>query len=259
MEQHVDSVGANEDENDDRKIFVGGLHWETTVQQMKEYFETWGTVKSASIKVDNQGISRGFGFVLFETVDSVDKVLAQESHALNSKRIEAKRANGRERGRKIFVGGFAPELTEKEIRAHFEQFGEIDKVELPMKDDNSNVNKGFCFVTFIKPSDCDDATSTGQEKQEIGGRFCDVNKALDRVQRQKRGMGGFGRGGLGRGGPGMGMGMGMGYGMGMGGMQGGYGMGYGMGYPPYGGYPMQGGGKMPGGRGGRGRGRGRPY
>ena len=32
---------------DDRKMFIGGLSWETTVDEMKEYFAKYGDVKDA--------------------------------------------------------------------------------------------------------------------------------------------------------------------------------------------------------------------
>ena len=45
MEESEESVDTNKFENDDRKLFVGGLTWETTVDQLKTYFEQYGTVK----------------------------------------------------------------------------------------------------------------------------------------------------------------------------------------------------------------------
>merc|ERR1711872_1051395 len=82
MEESEESVDTNKFENDDRKLFVGGLTWETTEDQLKAYFEKYGTVKDASIKVDGAGGSRGFGFVLFDCAESVSNVLAVESHSL---------------------------------------------------------------------------------------------------------------------------------------------------------------------------------
>ena len=45
MEGTEESVDTNKFEDDDRKLFVGGLTWETTVEQLKAYFEKYGTVK----------------------------------------------------------------------------------------------------------------------------------------------------------------------------------------------------------------------
>jgi len=255
MEGTEESVDTNKFENDDRKLFVGGLTWETTVEQLKSYFEKYGTVKDASIKVDGAGSSRGFGFVLFEAAESVNNVLSEESHSLNNKKIEPKKAEARERVKKIFCGGFGPDINEEELRTHFGQFGEIEKIEIPMKDQEKKLHKGFCFITFTDAAACDAATAKGMQKQELGGKSCDVKKAVPQVNGWTH---------PGRGGPMRGRGMPM---RGRGGpffgfppfpSPYGYPMGYPpMGYPPYGGFPPRGGGKMA--RGARGRGRGRPY
>lgn len=46
------------------KLFVGGLSWGTTEDQLREYFSQVGTVASATIITDKfSGRSKGFGFV----------------------------------------------------------------------------------------------------------------------------------------------------------------------------------------------------
>jgi RNA recognition motif-containing protein len=50
------------------KLFVGGLPFATTDDELKELFATHGAVASASVVRDrDSGRSKGFGFVEFES------------------------------------------------------------------------------------------------------------------------------------------------------------------------------------------------
>jgi len=205
-EVNTDTIDASTDEQDDRKMFIGGLSWETTVEELKEYFAKYGEVKDAVIKLDPYGRSRGFGFILFADSPSVEKVLAAESHSLKNKKIEPKKivkAAARERVRKIFVGGVATDLAEDDIKEYFKTFGEIEDVELPF-DKVKNERRAFCFVTFKDSAACDAASE--KNKQELGGRTVDVKKAVPQHIHQRymqtwagfpRGRGRGGRGGYG--------------------------------------------------------------
>ena len=48
---------------------------------------------------------------------------------------------------KIFVGGLKPEMTDDDIRKHFEQYGAIIEFEMPF-DKIKKQRKGFGFITF---------------------------------------------------------------------------------------------------------------
>ena len=60
-----------------KKLFVGGLPWATTNDDLKDLFSQAGTVASATIITDKMtGRSRGFGFVEFENDADADNALS---------------------------------------------------------------------------------------------------------------------------------------------------------------------------------------
>lgn len=191
--------GAGDQESEDdvekRKIFVGGLSWETTVEKLREYFTKFGEVTDCTLKTDlTTGRSRGFGFVTFGSPDSVDKVVNSTSpHTLNGRIIDPKRAKargGREPIKKIFVGGLDPNLPETDIREHFGKFGKIEEIDLPF-DKLKNERRRFCFITFESEAVVDKACA--QDKQKVGDKEVDVKKATPKNEQQNWG-GGRGRG-----------------------------------------------------------------
>ena len=59
-----------------KKLFVGGLPWATTNDDLRDLFSQAGTVASATVITDKMtGRSRGFGFVEFDSDAEADAAL----------------------------------------------------------------------------------------------------------------------------------------------------------------------------------------
>ena len=214
---NMDTSGGQND--DDRKLFAGGLAQEATEKDIKDYFAGFGEVASVNLKMDQMtGRSRGFAFVVFNEVETLNTVLAQD-HAIKGKKVAVKKAASKQG--KIYIGKFKdPSISEDVIREHFEQFGTVVEIQRPVDRSKNSEPKNFCFVTFDKEEPANMLLKKGT--LTVAGQEVEVKKVTVKPDNGMMMRGGMGRGGMrgGRGG---------------GGWMGGYGgdWGYGGGWGPY--------------------------
>ncbi|XP_030208210.1 heterogeneous nuclear ribonucleoprotein A1b isoform X6 [Gadus morhua] len=188
-----------------RKLFIGGLSFETTDESLRAHFEQWGTLTDCVVMRDTGSKrSRGFGFVTYSTVEEVDAGMDARPHKVDGRMVEPKRAVSREDSnkpgahvtvKKIFVGGIKEDTEEAQLRDYFSQFGKIDLVEI-MTDRNTGKRRGFAFVTFDDHDSVDRIVI--QKYHTVNCHNCEVRKALSKQEMQNTGMsrpGNFNRGG----------------------------------------------------------------
>ncbi|XP_053124042.1 heterogeneous nuclear ribonucleoprotein A3 isoform X2 [Hemicordylus capensis] len=174
-----------------RKLFIGGLSFETTDDSLREHFEKWGTLTDCVVMRDPQTKrSRGFGFVTYSCVEEVDSAMAARPHKVDGRVVEPKRAVSREDSvkpgahltvKKIFVGGIKEDTEEYNLREYFENYGKIETIEV-MEDRQSGKKRGFAFVTFDDHDTVDKIVV--QKYHTINGHNCEVKKALSKQEMQ---------------------------------------------------------------------------
>ncbi|PIQ92787.1 MAG: RNA-binding protein [Parcubacteria group bacterium CG11_big_fil_rev_8_21_14_0_20_39_14] len=93
-----------------KKLYVGGLSYDTTEDTLKDTFSKVGTVETATIILDRMsGRSKGFGFVEMSTDEEAQKAIEK----LNGKELD---------GRPITVNEARP-MTERAPRRDFNRGG----------------------------------------------------------------------------------------------------------------------------------------
>ncbi|XP_069052526.1 heterogeneous nuclear ribonucleoprotein A3 isoform X2 [Lepisosteus oculatus] len=231
-----------------RKLFIGGLSFETTDESLRAHFEQWGKLTDCVVMRDPANKrSRGFGFVTYSCVQEVDAAMSARPHKVDGRVVEPKRAVSREDSskpgahltvKKIFVGGIKEDTEEYHLREYFEKYGKIESIEV-MEERQTGKKRGFCFVTFDDHDTVDKIVA--QKYHTINSHNCEVRKALSKQEMQaaanQRSRGGGGSGNfMGRGGNfgGGNFGRGGNFSGGYGGGRGGYG-GDGGGYNGFGG------------------------
>src|SRR6185369_4325361 len=91
-----------------KKLFVGGIPWATTSDDLQQLFSQHGTVTSATVITDKMtGRSRGFGFVEFENDAEADAATnALNNSDYNGRTLVVKEARPLEdRPKRSFGGG----------------------------------------------------------------------------------------------------------------------------------------------------------
>ena len=142
------------------KIYIAGVPINTKVYQLKEYFSQYGKISKIFFPKDrSQKHSRGFGLITFKDTQVVEKILAENSHMINGRKIQVEKALKKEGLKKkldnyqkvkIFVSGFSQNLSESELDEYFRKFGPVKRAYI-LYDTKTNKSRGYGYVEFLDP------------------------------------------------------------------------------------------------------------
>jgi len=188
------NVQAMED-HERGKLFVGGLSWETTQDNLQRYFSRYGEVIDCVVMKNNEtGRSRGFGFVTFADPENVLRALENGPHTLDGRTIDPKPCNPRSMHKpkrtggypKVFLGGLPPNVTETDLRNFFSRYGAVMEVVI-MYDQEKKKSRGFGFLSFENDMSVDRATA--EHFVNLNGKQVEIKKAEPRDGSQPGQMG----------------------------------------------------------------------
>lgn len=173
-------------EEDERgKLFVGGLSWETTQENLQRFFSRYGEIVDCVVMKNNEtGRSRGFGFVTFADPSNIGTVLQNGPHSLDGRTIDPKPCNPRTLqkprkggGYKIFLGGLPSNVTETDLRTFFGRYGKVTEVVI-MYDQEKKKSRGFGFLSFEDEGSVDCVTN--ERYINLNGKQVEIKKAEPR-------------------------------------------------------------------------------
>ena len=97
--QRPRDVGPSEMEMS-KKIFVGGLSWNTDNASLRDAFAEYGEIVEATVVVDREtSRSRGFGFVTFADAGAAQNAIAEmDGRDLDGRSIRVNAAEDKQRG-----------------------------------------------------------------------------------------------------------------------------------------------------------------
>jgi RNA-binding protein Musashi len=174
------------DDDEKGKLFVGGLSWETTQENLQRYFSRYGEVIDCVVMKNNEsGRSRGFGFVTFADPGNVNHVLQSGPHTLDGRTIDPKPCNPRTLQKpkkgggypKVFLGGLPSNVTETDLRVFFGRYGKVMEVVI-MYDQEKKKSRGFGFLSFEDEGAVERVTN--EHYINLNGKQVEIKKAEPR-------------------------------------------------------------------------------
>jgi polyadenylate-binding protein len=165
-------------------VYVKNFPESWTNEKLREVFEEYGPISSLRIMFDENGKSRGFGFVAFEDAETAE-ICCNE---MNGKEVEGKtlyvgRAQKRQerqtelkrrfevlkmermnryQGVNLYVKNLDDTIDDEKLRKEFQPFGTITSAKVMIEEGRS---KGFGFVCFSSPEEATKAVT------EMNGRI----------------------------------------------------------------------------------------
>lgn len=181
-------------------IFIKNLDKRIDTKSMYDTFSLFGTILSCKIATDEEGQSRGYGFIHFETEDSAQQAIERvNGMLLDGKKVfvgkfQSRGARMRELGdsgrrfTNVFVKNFGEEFDDDKLADLFKKFGEITSSAV-MKD-NEGKSKGFGFVAFTTAEAAEAAVEDMNEYELPGSKnkltVCRAQKKSERQAELKR-------------------------------------------------------------------------
>ena len=83
------------------QVFLGGLHLDTTDDEIREMLSTYGHVEEVTIKTDpDTNKPRGFGFAILDNFEGVDQLCSERYVKIHDRDVEVKKAQSAEEMRR---------------------------------------------------------------------------------------------------------------------------------------------------------------
>ncbi|KAJ3623272.1 hypothetical protein MTP99_019509 [Tenebrio molitor] len=176
-------------------VFIKNLDRSIDNKAMYDTFSAFGNILSCKVAQDENGTSKGYGFVHFETEEAANKSIEKvNGMLLNGKKVYVgrfipRKEREKELGEKaklftnVYVKNFGEDLTEEQLRLMFEKYGKITSYKIMSKDDGKS--KGFGFVAFENPEAAETAVEALNGKELLEGKPLYVGRAQKKAERQQ--------------------------------------------------------------------------
>jgi polyadenylate-binding protein len=186
-------------------LYVKNVDLEMPQEEFHQLFAQFGTVTSALIQIDENGASKGFGFVNYENHEAAQAAVdnlhdtehygkklfvsraqkkAEREEELRRSYEQAKMEKlSKYQGVNLYIKNLEDDFDDDKLRAEFEAFGTVTSCKV-MRNENGT-SKGFGFVCFSAPDEATKAVAEMNNKM-IGSKPLYVSLAQRREVRRQQ-------------------------------------------------------------------------
>ncbi|ORX86477.1 polyadenylate binding protein [Basidiobolus meristosporus CBS 931.73] len=166
-------------------VYIKNVDTSVTLEELKELFGKYGAITSAVLATDENGVSRGFGFINFETHEqALEAAESLNETEYKGKKLYVGRAQKKSereeelkkqyeqakieklnkyQGVNLYVKNLEDDVDDDKLRQEFSVYGVITSAKV-MRDEKG-ISKGFGFVCFSSPDEATKAVT------EMNGRM----------------------------------------------------------------------------------------
>lgn len=176
-------------------VFIKNLDTAIDNKALHDTFAAFGNILSCKVAQDELGNSKGYGFVHYETGEAATQAIKHvNGMLLNEKKVfvghhvarkdrESKFEEMKANFTNIYVKNIEAEVTDEELRALFERYGEITSASIT-RDSETGKSKGFGFINFVKHEDASVAVD-GLNDTNLRGQNLYVGRAQKKHEREE--------------------------------------------------------------------------
>jgi polyadenylate-binding protein len=176
-------------------VFIKNLDVTIDNKALHDTFSAFGNILSCKIAIDENGNSKGYGFVHYETEEAADNAIKHvNGMLLNDKKVfvgrhvakkerQAKIEQYRAKFTNIYVKNLDEKVQDNELSDMFGKFGAITSA--VVQRDEEGKSKGFGFVNFEKHEDAQKAVDALNETEQADGKILYVARAQKKTEREE--------------------------------------------------------------------------
>jgi len=171
-------------------IFIKNLHKSIDNKALYDTFASFGNILSCKVATDENGVSKGYAFVHYDTQEGANLAIEKvNGMLLNGKKVfvgnfvsrKERKTEESPKWTNIYIKHLDKSIDEEKLKELFSPFGKITSAVI-MRDEKTNESKGFGFINFETHEEAEAALALNEK--EIEGKQLYVGRAQKKSERE---------------------------------------------------------------------------